>query len=151
FLTYREFPDEEEQYQLYARVVRGLEGKTVTIRTLDLGADKYPGYLRSPRENNPFLGWRSIRISLEMPEVFRTQLRAILRAGAIGRVRLLLPMISSLEEIRRTKEHIEEAKEELRHRGDDFDAALPVGMMVEVPSAVTLATRFIREVDFFSI
>jgi phosphotransferase system enzyme I (PtsP) len=151
FLTYREFPDEEEQYQLYARVVRGMEGRPVTIRTLDVGADKYPGYMRLPREENPFLGWRSIRISLEMPELFKVQLRAILRVATLGRVRLLFPMISSLEEVRRAKELLEEAKEELRHEGRDFDAQLPIGMMVEVPSAVWLARQLIREVDFFSI
>jgi phosphoenolpyruvate-protein phosphotransferase len=151
FLTYREFPDEEEQYQLYARVVRGMEGRPITIRTLDVGADKYPGYLRLPREENPFLGWRSIRISLEMPEFFKVQLRAILRAATEGRVRILSPMISSVEEIRRAKELLEETKAELQREGQEFDPDVPVGMMVEVPSAVTLAHQLIREVDFFSI
>lgn len=151
FLSYREFPDEEEQYQIYARVVRGMEGKPVTIRTLDLGADKYPGYMRPLREDNPFLGWRSIRISLEMPDVFRVQLRAILRAATLGRVRILFPMISGLEEIRRAKELLDEAKDELRRDGQDFDATVPIGVMIEVPSAVLLATQLIREVDFFSI
>ena len=120
FLTYRDFPDEEEQVQLYARAVRGMEGRPVTIRTLDIGADKYPSYLNLAREENPFLGWRSIRISLEMPELFRTQIRAILRVGTLGRVRLLLPMISGLEELRRAKELIEEAKDELRRQGQDL-------------------------------
>lgn len=151
FLSYRDFPDEEEQYQIYARVVRGMEGRQVTIRTLDLGADKYPGYLRPHRENNPFLGWRSIRISLEMPDVFRVQLRAILRAATLGRVRIMFPMISGLEEIRRAKALLEEAKEELRQERKDFNPAVSVGMMIEVPSAVVLATQLVREVDFFSI
>ena len=151
FLTYREFPDEEEQYQLYVRMVRGMEGRPVTIRTLDLGADKYPAYIRSPREDNPFLGWRSIRISLEAPELFKVQLRAILRAATLGRIRILFPMISSIEEIRRAKELLEEAKDELRQQGRDFDPSVPIGMMIEVPSAVWLATQLIREVDFFSI
>src|SRR5262249_48023352 len=145
FLTYRDFPDEEEQVQLYARAVRGMEGKPVTIRTLDIGADKYPPYLNLAREENPFLGWRSIRISLEMPELFRTQIRAILRVGTLGRVRLLLPMISGLEEIRRAKELIEEAKEELRREGQDFDPSVPMGIMVEVPSAVALASHLLPE------
>jgi phosphotransferase system enzyme I (PtsP) len=151
FLSFRDFPDEEEQFQLYSRVVRGMEGKQVTIRTLDLGADKYPGYLHTPREDNPFLGWRSIRISLEMPELFKMQLRAILRVAALGRVRILFPMISSVEEIRRARELLDEAKDELRRQGTPYDAKIQVGMMVEVPSAVSLATHLIREVDFFSI
>jgi phosphotransferase system, enzyme I, PtsP len=152
FLTHRDFPSEDEQYSLYKRVIEGMAEKPVTIRTLDIGADKYPPYMRSVGpEPNPFLGWRSIRISLEVEEIFKTQLRAILRAGNLGRVRLLVPMISSLEEIIKVKELLAEAKEELQREGTPFDRHMEVGVMVEVPSAVQLADRFLREVDFLSI
>jgi len=151
FLTYRDLPSEEEQVQLYARVITAMHGRPVTIRTLDVGADKYASYIRLPREDNPFLGWRSIRISLEMADLFKQQLRAILRVGALGRVRVLFPMISSVEEIRRAKELLEEAKAELASEGQEFDPGIKVGIMIEVPSAVWLATQLIREVDFFSI
>jgi phosphotransferase system, enzyme I, PtsP len=152
FLAHRDFPSEEEQYSLYKRVVEGMAEKPVTIRTLDIGADKYPSYIRSPSvEPNPFLGWRSIRISLEVEEVFKTQLRAILRVGDLGRVRMLIPMVSSLEEILKIKELVAEAKEELHHEGTPFDRQMELGIMVEVPSAVQLADRFLREVDFLSI
>src|SRR5207237_1672905 len=113
----------------------------------DVGADKLPAYMQVPREDNPYLGWRSIRISLEMPEFFKVQLRAILRAALLGRVRLMFPMISSVEEIRRAKELLEEAKEELRREGREFEANDPVGMMVEVPAAVALAHQRVRRVD----
>jgi phosphotransferase system enzyme I (PtsP) len=152
FLAHLDFPGEEEQYNLYCRVVEGMQGKPVTIRTLDIGADKYPLYVRKVTdEPNPFLGWRSIRISLEVVELFKTQLRAILRAGACGRVRLLFPMVSSLEELFRIKEVLSEVKEELKSDGVPYDHQMELGIMVEVPAAVQLAQRFIREVDFFSI
>jgi phosphotransferase system enzyme I (PtsP) len=152
FLTHRDFPSEEEQYSLYKRVVEGMAGKPVTIRTLDIGADKYPSYIRSASvEPNPVLGWRSIRISLEVEEVFKTQLRAVLRVGDLGRVRLLIPMVSSLEEILKVKELLAEAKEELGREGTPFDRQMELGVMVEVPAAVQLADRFLREVDFLSI
>lgn len=152
FLSHRDFPSEEEQYALYKRVVEGMAGKPVTIRTLDIGADKYPSYMRSvATEPNPFLGWRSIRISLEVEEIFKTQLRAILRVGDLGRVRLLVPMVSSLEEILKVKELLAEAKAELEREGTPFDRRMELGVMVEVPSAVQLADRFLREVDFMSI
>jgi phosphotransferase system enzyme I (PtsP) len=152
FLSHRDFPSEEDQYSLYSRVVEGMAGKPVTIRTLDIGADKYPSYMRSvTTEPNPFLGWRSIRISLEVEEIFKTQLRAILRAGELGRVRLLIPMISSLEEIQKVKEILAEAKTELEREGTPYDRQMELGIMVEVPAAVQLAVRFLREVDFLSI
>jgi phosphotransferase system, enzyme I, PtsP len=152
FLSHRDFPSEEDQYALYNRVVEGMAGKPVTIRTLDIGADKYPSYIRSvTTEPNPFLGWRSIRISLEVEEIFKTQLRAILRAGDLGRVRMLIPMISSLEEIQKVKEILAEAKNELEHEGTPYDRQMELGVMVEVPAAVQLADRFLREVDFLSI
>jgi phosphotransferase system enzyme I (PtsP) len=152
FLSHRDFPSEEEQYALYKRVVEGMMDKPVTIRTLDIGADKYPSYMRSfATEPNPFLGWRSIRISLEVEEIFKTQLRAILRVGDLGSVRMLVPMISSLEEIQKVKELLAEAKAELEREGTPFDRQMELGIMVEVPSAVQLAERFLREVDFLSI
>lgn len=151
FLTYRSFPDEEEQVALYRRVIESLGSKRVTIRTLDLGADKYPAYMRSPKEENPFLGFRSIRISLENRDVFKVQLRAILRASALGSVRLLLPMISSLEEVVRAKELVTEARRELRAARHAFDEKLPVGIMVEVPAAVMQAEELVEEVDFLSL
>lgn len=152
FMAHRDFPGEEEQYGLYRRVVEGMAGKPVTIRTLDIGADKYPTYIRrATAEPNPFLGWRSIRISLEVVEIFKTQLRAILRAGALGRVRLLLPMVSSLEEVHKVKEILAEVKEELAREEIPFDNQMELGIMVEVPSVVQLASRIVREVDFLSI
>jgi phosphotransferase system enzyme I (PtsP) len=152
FLAHRDFPSEEEQYALYKRVVEGMAGKPVTIRTLDIGADKYPSYMRSAAvEPNPFLGWRSIRVSLEVEEIFKTQLRAILRVGDLGRVRMLVPMVSSLEEITKVKELLAETKDDLERDGTPFDRHMELGVMVEVPSAVHLAGRFLREVDFLSI
>jgi len=151
FLTYEDFPDENQQLALYNRILELVGNREVTIRTLDIGADKYPPYLRVPREDNPFLGWRSIRISLELPGIFKVQLRAILRAAAHRKVRILFPMISSLEELQKAREILVEAQAELFKEGLEHNPNIEVGIMVEVPSAVWLAPRLVREVDFFSI
>ncbi len=151
FLTYEDFPDEDQQLTLYSRMLAPMEKRPVTIRTLDIGADKYPPYLRVPREDNPFLGWRSIRISLEMSGLFKVQLRAILRAAARYNVRILFPMISSVEELRRAREILQEAQMELFKEGLEHNPNIEVGIMIEVPAAVWLAPRLVREVDFFSI
>ncbi len=152
FLAYHDFPTEAQQFALYQKVVEGMNGKPVTIRTLDIGADKYPPYVSIARaEPNPFLGWRSIRVSLEASETFEMQLRAILRAGALGPVRMLIPMVSSLEEILRVKAMLRDVKVDLAWNGIPFDDDMELGIMVEVPSAVQMAHRLVEEVDFVSI
>ncbi len=149
--AHRGFPEEEEQEQLYERVAAFLAPRPVTFRTLDLGGDKEMPSLGTASEENPQLGCRSIRLSLLHVEVFRAQLRAVLRASAKGNVRLLLPMISSIGELRRARELVEEAKQELRSFGTPFDAEIPVGVMIEVPSAALTAEALARECHFFSI
>jgi phosphotransferase system enzyme I (PtsP) len=151
FVSFREFPSEEEQYEIYRKVIVGMNGAPVTVRTLDVGADKYPMYLHMPQEENPFLGWRSIRVSLDMPEFFDVQLRAILRAALEGPTRLLLPMISSLEEVQQAREMIEETRRDLEREGVPHVGDLPLGVMIEVPSAVYLAPQLVEASDFLSI
>lgn len=144
------FPMEEEQYQVYKEAVL-LCGKELNIRTLDIGGDKSLSYFKFEKEENPFLGWRAIRISLEMKDMFKTQLRAILRASAFGVIRIMFPMITSLEELRESKELLEECKRELKGEGVAFDTSIHIGMMIETPASVILAEDFALEVDFFSI
>ena len=150
-LAHRGFPSEDEQEQLYARVARAVAPRPVTIRTLDLGGDKDIADLGIGPEENPQLGCRSIRLSLAREGVFRAQLRAILRASAAGNVRLMLPMVSSLPELRSAREHIDAARRELEAEGIAFDRNLPIGLMIEVPSAALTADLLARECDFFSI
>ncbi|HKL27400.1 MAG TPA: phosphoenolpyruvate--protein phosphotransferase [Desulfuromonadales bacterium] len=151
YMARREFPGRAEQYDLYRRVAEGFPDEPVTIRTLDIGGDKTLPYFHPPREDNPFMGWRSVRVSLDNREIFRTQIEAILMAGQHGRIRLLFPMISAMEEIRACKEVIIEAKQSLTDEGIDFAEDLPLGVMIEVPAAVHLVPRLAREVDFFAL
>lgn len=145
-------PTEQEQFEAYASVVRGMGDHPVTIRTLDLGADKLVAYEHGPPPGrNPFLGLRSIRLSLRDPALFRTQLRAILRAGALGDVRIMFPLIATLDELRRARRALEDAAAELAAEGIPARADLPVGAMIEVPAAAVMADELAREVDFFSI
>lgn len=144
------FPTEEEQYQVYKEAAE-LCPQELTIRTLDIGGDKDLSYFEFEKEENPFLGWRAIRISLDMKEMFKEQLRAILRASAFGHVRIMFPMIISLEELRTAKEVVEECKKELSEQGIAYDEAIELGMMMETPASVLLADEFAKEADFFSI
>jgi len=151
FLVRERFPSEKEQVDLYRRIVEGARGKEVTIRTLDIGGDKFLSYLDYPKEDNPYLGWRSIRVSLEMRDVFREQLRAILRASAFGNIKILLPMITSVAEIRDTLSILHEEKTKLLKRNIQFDNMIQVGILVEVPAAVVTLEKLLRWVDFISI
>ncbi len=151
YMDHRDYPTEEEQYEIYRSMAQMNQGKELIIRTLDIGGDKQLEYMDLPKESNPFLGYRAIRLCLERVDVFKTQLRAILRAGVYGDVKIMFPMIVNLEELLRAKEILEEAKEELKAEGMNFRADIPVGIMVETPAAVLLSDKLAEEVSFFSI
>ena len=150
YLNYR-LPSEDEQFKVYSALVESLVPHPVVIRTMDLGGDKLSHVLEVPPEANPFLGWRGIRICLDTPDLFKTQLRALLRAGVHGEAQILLPMISSLNELRRIRVLLEETKDELRAAGRPFAEHCKLGIMVEVPSVALMADHFADEVDFFSL
>lgn len=145
------FPTEEEQFEIYKKVAQNLENKKVIIRTLDIGGDKDLKYMKLPKEENPFLGYRAIRISLENTELFKVQLRAILRASNYGKLSIMLPMISSIEELRKAKEIIREVKEELKLKKIKFKENIEIGIMIEIPSAALMGEELAKECDFFSI
>jgi phosphotransferase system enzyme I (PtsI) len=151
FLNKSDLPSEEEQYDAYRAVAEAILPRSVIIRTLDLGGDKFLSHSHLPTEINPFLGCRAIRFCLERPDIFKVQLRAILRVSALGNVRMMFPMISGLSELRQAKEVLETCKSELREEGIPFKEDMDLGIMIEVPSAALVAEALAREVAFFSI
>ncbi len=151
YMARGQFPERDEQYELYRRVVEGFKGEPVTIRTLDIGGDKGLPYFQPPQEDNPFMGWRSVRVSLDNRDIFKTQIEAILMAGLHGNIKLLFPMISSMDEVLACKQVVAEAKCSLRNEGVEFSDGIQLGVMIEVPAAVRMVPRLAREVDFFAL
>jgi len=151
FIDRDTFPTEEEQYESYRRVTEALNPAPVIIRTLDLGGDKFRSHMHAPTEMNPFLGWRAIRLCLHEKDVFRAQLRAILRASAHGNVKMMYPMISGLAELQQANELVEECKAQLRSEGKAFNENMDVGAMIETPSAAMIAESLARRLKFLSI
>ncbi len=151
FMGRRDLPNEEEQYKAYLNAARKVKPHAVIIRTIDIGGDKFLSKPDVPSEMSPFLGWRAIRFCLGRPELFKTQLRAILRASVEGNVKIMFPMISGVEELRQAKALLEECKRELKRETKEFDEKVSVGIMIEVPSAAMTADILAKECDFFSI
>lgn len=151
YMERQELPNEEEQFQAYRTVLEKMQGKPTIVRTLDIGGDKHLPYLKLPSEINPFLGYRAIRICLNQQTMFRTQLRALLRASAYGNLKIMFPMIATLEEWRIAKQMLVEEKAQLQAQGVAIADAIEVGIMVEIPATAMIADLFAQEVDFFSI
>ena len=151
YMDSAELPTEDEQFEAYKEVLEGMDGKPVVVRTMDIGGDKELPYLQLPEEMNPFLGYRAIRISLDQDDIFRTQLRALLRASVYGSLRIMFPMIATLPEFRSAKAIYEEEKAKLEAEGVEIADDIQVGIMVEIPAAAVLADQFAKEVDFFSL
>ena len=151
FMDRDALPTEEEQFAAYKAVAEACGSQAVIVRTMDIGGDKELPDMNFPKEENPFLGWRAIRIAMDRKEILRDQVRAILRASAFGKLRIMFPMIISVEEVRALKKEIEIYKQELRDEGKAFDESIEIGVMVETPAAATIARHLAKEVDFFSI
>jgi phosphotransferase system enzyme I (PtsI) len=151
FLGRKDLPSEEEQYEAYAKVAKEVSPSKVIFRTIDIGGDKFLSHPEVPKEMSPFLGWRAIRFCLANPQVFKIQLRAILRASIDKNVRVMFPMISGIEELRQAKKLLDDCKKELRSEGKSFDENISIGAMIEVPSAALTADVLAKESDFFSI
>ena len=151
FMDRSSMPSEQVQFEAYKAVAETMQDKPVIIRTLDIGGDKELPYMDLPSELNPFLGWRAIRMCLDRPEILQTQLRAILRASNFGKLRIMFPMVISVQEVKQLKAHVEQAKESLRTEGVVFDEQIEVGIMIETPAAVMIADQLITHLDFFSI
>lgn len=151
FMDRDAFPTEEEQFQAYKAVAEAMGSQAIIVRTMDIGGDKDLPYMNLPKEENPFLGWRAIRICLDRKEILHSQLRAILRASNFGKLRIMFPMVISVEEVRELKAELEMLKAQLREEGKAFDETIEVGVMVETPAAAVIARHLAKEVDFFSI
>ena len=146
-----QMPTEEEQFEAYKKVLETMDGKRVVVRTLDIGGDKELPYLDLPKEMNPFLGYRAIRLCLAQPEIFRPQLRALLRASVYGKLNIMFPMVATIKEFRDAKSILLEEKENLLREGYEVSDDIELGIMVEIPATAALADVFAKEVDFFSI
>jgi phosphotransferase system enzyme I (PtsI) len=144
-------PSEEEQFEAYKAIIERAGGKPVTLRTLDIGGDKTLNYMELPKEDNPFLGKRALRLCFDRPELFRTQLTAALRASAFGKLKIMFPMVGSIEDFRKAKQFVEKVKIDLDKRGCVFDREIPLGIMIEIPSIAAVADLAAKEVDFASI
>ena len=151
YLNSSTFPTEDEQFEAYKSVLSDMDGKEVIIRTLDIGADKQIGYFDLPKEDNPAMGMRALRICLTRPEIFRTQLRALFRASAYGKLGIMFPMVTSVWEVREAKKLCEEVKRDLKHEGIPYSEDVQIGIMIETPAAAVISDRLAKEVDFFSI
>ncbi len=151
YLESSNYPTEDEQFKAYSEVAKKMQGKSVIIRTLDIGADKQASYFELPAEENPAMGLRALRICLERPDVFKTQVKALLRAAVFGNIQIMLPMVTSLWEVKRAKEIIEDAKSEMIKADVKFSSNVPLGIMIETPAAAVISDILAKEVDFFSI